>query len=86
MCIALVCSDFKRAQANEFSSDLASREGYEAMPHPDAESPPRSAEEASAEEEEPRTWIGLLWDTCVFVWPDDWMLQVGRGYVKKLGD
>ena len=76
--IAVVNTDFRRARAGEFVAAPPFSSGYEALA--DAEAPPAGVggSGADAEEPEPRTWISLFWDTCLYVWPESFVLQVGR--------
>ena len=62
-------------------------EGYAPLPASDPEAASASASKqqlagatssGASGEEEPRTWISLFWDTCLYVWPEDVWLQVRK--------
>lgn len=79
LCIALVAVDTKRAMAGAFS---ASPTDYQALPADSAAAAAIAVAEGGAEEES-RTWISLFWDTCAYVWPEDFWLQVREGKARR---
>ena len=76
--IAVVNTDFRRARAGEFAvaPPSSSSGGYEALADAEAPAAAVGGSGADAEEPEPRTWISLFWDTCLYVWPESFVLQV----------
>lgn len=80
LAVGLVIVDFKRGSAGAFTS-RDSADGYLPLAPSDTEAglqpgpSKRAGSTPAPREEEQRTWISMFWDTCAYVWPENWMLQ-----------